>query len=379
MTIDLILDCRNASFSIPASVSGVHRQILSYISSYFIINRLNIDAFDCYDRLCSIRYSGDHLVSQFFSLHELLSINYFDYSGPLDAYNRRSGSDFYLSLGLNSDEPHLDKLFLSILRKHFDSCIEPVSFVLMTHDIDKTSYVETIPLLFKALTGDLLKRNKLYLDRLAHFFSKKFIHKHLNSLFYDTFPRVTFILPKKDPLHADYDAVSFLYFLFSSEYVSSYGLHYSIQSSEESSSIDSEFIVLSQHVSIPFCRAHYLNRSPHTDSWLSDSQLIDLTPYALDSGGFYIPSSYPFFIANPNIPGGIFSLNTTFMDVTFHFMRASFGRKKELLSSYCYNISQFGGIFVANWHNTSFYWGNWPFDPFNYGFLVSFLKCYFDD
>lgn len=379
MTIDLILDCRKAGLSIPASVSGVHRQILSYISSYSIINRLNIDVFDCYDRLYSIRSSGDHLASQFFSLHESLSVNHFDYSGSLDAYNRRSGSDFRLSLGLNSNEPHLDKVFLLILRNHFEIFHEPVSFVVMTHDIDKTSYVETMPLLCKALIGDLLKRKKLYLGRLVHFFSKRSIHKHLSSLFSDTFPRITFILPKKDSIHADYDAVSFLHFLLSLGYESSYGLHYSIQSSEETSSLDSEFSTLSQHVPIPFCRAHYLNRSPYIDSWLSNSQLIDLTPYALDSGGFYIPSSYPFFIANPNLNGGVFSLNTTFMDVTFHFMRNSFSRKSELLSSYCCNVSQYGGIFVANWHNTSFFWGNWPFDPFNYDYLISFLKCYFDD
>ena len=354
--------------------SGLELQLLSYIASYRICNNLEYDDLSIFQLINQQAQDGDIVAEEFLALQKRISISYFG-TGDLDKHGRMKASDARRSAGVFKNEPLIDILFKEILESYLDRAVSVCPMTLMTHYIDKVSYVEKPLTLLKSIAGDIVKRKRFYPQRISHFFTKRSVHSNILKLFDDQFEHIYLLLPRKSRLNADYP-ISFFKKNPSFQKRADVGFHYSYEA------INSKELLLKQFQSLKdfnlsrFVRGHYLRRSKTSDEFIDDMDLIDLTPCDSEVGGFYIPSSYPFYI-HKDRNNGNFILNTTFMDVVYHFMDASYTERKNLIQRNIKYIKSNGGFFVVNWHNTSFWWGDWPFEIISYSYLKSKICEYF--
>ncbi len=240
---------------------------------------------------------------------------------------------------------------------------------LITHDIDKISYVEQISSLFRSVAGDLIKRRMFYPARLLHYFTKRNVHRNLNNLL-TNFDHIFLFLPSTGVHDADY-LPSEITSLIKVNSLENIGFHYSYHClSFDELSKEYEYV---KPYDVHFCRGHYLRSFETQRSFIGLNKMIDLTAYNLSVGGFPLFTSYPILLGGKNTRR--VSLATTCMDTTFEIETPmsdcdAINSVRQLFSL----VKQNGGIFCLNWHNTSIYWGNWPRRRFNYQNVIRILN-----
>jgi glycosyltransferase involved in cell wall biosynthesis len=201
------------------SYSGIDLQVLSYIASYRVCNNLEYNDLAIFQLINQQSLDIDTVTEKFLTLHKRFSVSYFG-SGNLDKHGRLKASEARVSAGILKNEPLIDILFKKILESYFDTTVLVCPMTLMTHDIDKVSYVENPLTLLKSIVGDVVKRKRFYPQRIAHFFTKRSAHSNVLKLFDDQFEHIFLLLPKRSELNSDYPISFFsknLFFLKKSE------------------------------------------------------------------------------------------------------------------------------------------------------------------
>lgn len=373
MVLEKIYECHDRFKVLRSSYSGLELQVLSYIASFRICNDLEYDDASIFQRIVDeSAYENSH-AQEFMLAHKKTSSGYFG-SAIFDEHERISASEVRRISGLTVNEPTIDILYKRLIGKFLGTPVTVKPMVLMTHDIDKVSYVENPLILLKTVVGDIVKRKLFYPQRIAHFLTKRSVHAKVQELFDDKFEHLYLLLPQRSRLNADY---KISYFAENSLFKKSaaVGLHYSYEAIGSKETLKIQFNALKRFNLSRFVRGHYLRRSAQSDEFIEGMNLIDLTPCDAETGGFYVPTSYPFYIHKSSRSGN-FVLNTTFMDVTYHFMDASLVQRVNLIRKSLSHVKINGGFFVVNWHNTSFWWGDWPFEVINYSYLKAMISEY---
>ena len=227
MVIEKIYKAHDIFKDLRDSYSGIDLQVLSYIASYRVCNNLEYNDLAIFQLINQQSLDIDTVTEKFLTLHKRLSVSYFG-SGNLDKHGRLKASEARVSAGILKNEPLIDILFKKILESYFDTTVLVCPMTLMTHDIDKVSYVENPLTLLKSIVGDIVKRKRFYPQRIAHFFTKRSAHSNVLKLFDDQFEHIFLLLPKRSELNSDYP-ISFFskdpYFLKKAKV----GLHYSYE------------------------------------------------------------------------------------------------------------------------------------------------------
>lgn len=356
--------------------SGLERQVLSHIHSFVTLNEILLDS----EQVLHLIMRDDEqceLFKKYLMLHRDFSHSYFNYELPKDKHNRSDPSSLY-SDKFSNLRPILDVYLDEIIRTYFCSDFAVKEQYLFTHDIDSIEYVGSLKSLVKSVLGDVFKRKTLYIERFNHYFTKRNIHKDLRTLLLtEDFEHLFFILCRQGKQNADYAPSIFKDLFLSSMSKGAnfrFGVHSSYSAAELPDLFSEEIEVLRQFVDVEFVRAHYLKRSYSLDEQYMDQCLIDLTPYDLFEGGFYLPTSYPISLYSEQHGKNLFSLNTHLMDVTYHFSGLPVSKIETRIDAMLRPVKKYGGVFVLNWHNTSFFWGDWLAAKFNYRFLTELIR-----
>ena len=267
------------------------------------------------------------------------------------------------------ERPWLD-IYLSQIAKELIGDCQLKLDILLTHDIDKTSYIENLYLLIRTLVGDVARRKMFYPVRLMHFVTKRGVHRNLKTLKQGRFSNVFLFLPMKNKLNADYEP-SEIFGLIQENNIENVGYHYSYDALTQKQ-LAHEFDYLTSE-NVIFTRGHYLRSFPEQRKFISRKRLIDLTPYNVIRGGFPLFTSYPLLLGDEQ--GSRVILSTQVMDTTFEIENVL--SDKDALGRFSYILKQakmYGGVFCINWHNTSQYWGRWPRREFNYKKIIDLLN-----
>ena len=386
MTISKIIRIKNVLYGLKAR-DPVSDLIFSHVFSFFSLN--NIDQSCKYGLLRSLfqRLSEYTLQNTWSNKRILADVENASYNECVDLYLEF----IYLLVDLEAkkyvldtdihDRPIIVDKVRSVMSKPWlditlcricelrliDPSLE--AHCLITHDVDKISYVERIGNLFRSVAGDLMKRKIIFPARFSHFFTKRNVHRHLCNLL-TNFDHVFLFLPNKSAVDADY-LPSEIDSLIQENSLQNIGFHYSYNClSFDDLFKEYEYI---KSYDVQFCRGHYLRSFESQRSFIGLNKMIDLTAYNVAMGGFPLFTSYPILIGYEN--SRRVSLATTCMDTTFEIETPmsdhdALNSVRELFSL----VKQYGGVFCLNWHNTSQYWGNWPMRKFNYQNVIQILN-----
>ena len=367
---------------------GLEKLIYSHIKSFFLFNKVH--GFDVFysEFLRHIDLRENNFSNNLIDQDEVNNIDKLGQEKKYSIYLKLMNLINNLQLGKHTtnydshcrevfsdkvrflfNKPYLDIILSSILRTHgykFTTC----SKVLITHDIDKISYVESIMALIRQIAGDILKRRMFYPQRILHIFTKRGVHKDLAKLITENFSHVFLFLPNKSKIDADYSP-NIIKKLILENNIKNVGLHYSYNC-QNFEQFNREYDYVKEFCPT-FVRGHYLRRSRASDSFISKHKLIDLTPYNISHGGFPNSTAYPILRTN-KYGDSILTLGTNFMDTTFEIENPSSDEYAfEKFDQYLSLVKSTGGIFCFNWHNTSMFWGRWPRREFNYDNIIKRL------
>ncbi len=287
----------------------------------------------------------------------------------------------------------LDRLSYFLYSKKDDLKIH--SELLITHDIDELVYFQNPKKVIKNIFGDFIYKDRFFFIFKRFFYILRYLYQKKDP--FDQFSKLL-ICAK------GYKQVFLFMVSGTSKFDNKYsitseaaknaineinlenkdiGLHYSYSSAMHKKEILRERGILRDTITREpiFVRSHYLR---FQSAWeLNNDEFegtVDLSPYISSTPGFIMGTSKPFNfkIFKDGKAINIKTLPTTFMDTSLVINQK---RNEKYffnkLKSLALEVRNYGGIFVLNWHNTSFDWAHWIGRTHYFEKTIRILKSFF--
>lgn len=269
----------------------------------------------------------------------------------------------------------LDRLFYLLCSKKDNSNI--FSELLITHDIDELVYFRNPIKVLKNIFGDFIYKDRIFFIFKRFFYILRYLYQKKDP--FDQFSKLL--------VYAKGYKQVFLFMVSgTSKFDNKYsitseeaknaineiniekkdiGLHYSYSSAMHKKEILKERGILRDTIKRDpiFVRSHYLR---FQTAWEFNNDefkgTVDLSPYISSHPGFIMGTSKPFNfkIFKDSKATNINVLPTTFMDTSLVINQKR--NEKYFFSklrTLALEVQNYGGVFVLNWHNTSFDWAHW--------------------